>query len=852
MNEYGSDSPGPIQILIAEDSPTQAAQLEYHLTSEGYQVIAAANGREALAAAGRHKPTLVITDVVMPEMDGYMLCKSLKAQPQLKDVPVILLTSLSSPQDVLQGLECGADNFIRKPYNPQYLLSQVEYILTTLSLRRNHRTQAGVQLHFGGRSYSINAERQQILDLLISTYEGAIQIHQELAANQLELARERDLMYNLMENVPDFIYFKDINGGFTRVNRAFESALGVELPASVLGKTDFDFFPMEYAIEAAADERKILESGVPLVAKPELVQKPDGEKLWLSTTKMAIRDIGGSSTGTFGVSRDITQSKRDEEEIRRAKEELEERVRSRTSELASAYHRLEQELIEKERAQQLERETQARFRFLFANNPLPMWVYQKGTGRFLEVNEAAVSHYRYSCDEFARLRVQDLIHEGKAGVEGAVEMKHRVKDGRIIDVHITGHAIKWLGQDAMLEVAQDLTEQKRLQREFLQAQKMEAIGSLAAGVAHDFNNLLTIITGYSETIMDRLPPEDPARDEVAEISRAGERAATLTRQLLAFSRKQVTQPKILNLNSIVVEMTRMLHRLIGEDVELTTQLEPSLGNVKTDAGQMEQVIMNLAVNARDAMPHGGVLTIATYNLTVDAADAIHRRARLGAGPYVALSVKDTGVGMDEPTQARIFEPFFTTKQIGKGTGLGLSTVAGIVERSGGRIVVQSDPGQGALFTVYLPQAAGEVAAVRKMAAVESWRSSATILIVEDESSLRALESRLLERVGCRVLIASNGQAAIQMVESYSGKIDLLITDVVMPGMSGTDLARRVAQLQPNLGVLFTSGYTANSAALEGILAKGAEFLPKPFAPAAFVQRVKQLVEPAGRGEGAPA
>ena len=307
----------PIEILIVEDSPTQAEQLRHYITAWGYKATVARNGKQALGEALKRKPDLVISDVVMPEMDGYTLCRKIKAHSSLRDVAVILLTSLSAPQDVIKGLECGADNFIRKPYDEKYLHSRVDYILTNRELRKTERMQVGVQLYFGGRNYFITAEKQQILDLLISTYESAVQINDELETKQRELARERDLLHTLMDNVPDFIYFKDTASRFTTINPAQARALGVVHAEEALGKTDFDYFTEEYAREAFADEQQILRTGKPLIGKLEEARRRDGLSLWISTTRMLIRDVKGSVIGTFGVSRDITQSKLAEEERNR-------------------------------------------------------------------------------------------------------------------------------------------------------------------------------------------------------------------------------------------------------------------------------------------------------------------------------------------------------------------------------------------------------------------------------------------------------------------------------------------------------------------------------------------------------
>lgn len=352
MNTRRMNQGRSIEILIAEDSRTQAQQLNHCLKNCGYTVTVTENGKQALSAAIQRRPDMVITDVVMPEMNGYQLCKEIKSLPALKDVPVILLTSLSKPQDILQGLECGADSFIRKPYEDRYLLSRVEYILNNQELRRTERFQVGVQLHFGGKAHFITAEKQQILDLLISTYEDAVEINRELEIKQLELARERDLLHTLMDNVPDFIYFKDSAGCFTTINRAVAQMLGVPNPEDALGKTSFDYFAEEFAKEASADEQQILRTHQPMIGKIEEFHLQNGSSRWVSTTKMVVRNLHGEVVGTFGVSRDITQSKRAEEELKQAKENLERRVAERTLELAQANQQLQVELVERKRAEE--------------------------------------------------------------------------------------------------------------------------------------------------------------------------------------------------------------------------------------------------------------------------------------------------------------------------------------------------------------------------------------------------------------------------------------------------------------------------------------------------------------------
>jgi PAS domain S-box-containing protein len=390
----------------------------------------------------------------------------------------------------------------------------------------------------------------------------------------------------------------------------------------------------------------------------------------------------------------------------------------------------------------------------------------------------------------------------------------------------------------------DITEQKRLQEQCLQAQKMEAVGQLAGGVAHDFNNLLTIMNGYSEVLHNTLRSDDPARVLLAEIRKAGERGAALTRQLLAVSRKQVLESRPLDLNALVGDAARMLGRIISETITLETCLEPHLGQVLADPGQIDQVLLNLAVNARDAMPEGGKLTIATANAMRDAA-AVRTQPAARPGPYVVLAVTDSGCGMSADVQAHLFEPFFTTKGPGKGTGLGLATVFGIVTQSGGHIEVASAPGQGTTFQIYLPRCPEPGPAPTQPTAPPpcTSRGTETILLVEDDEGVRTLSRQVLAHQGYTVLDAGHGQEALQVCAAHAQPIHLLVADVVMPQLGGRELARRLRTLHPQLRVLYLSGYPDDAAALEGwVQAEEASLLHKPFTPSALLSKVREILE----------
>jgi len=419
------------------------------------------------------------------------------------------------------------------------------------------------------------------------------------------------------------------------------------------------------------------------------------------------------------------------------------------------------------------------------------------------------------------------------------------KDGSITAVRLSGRAIRDERKNVTFEIfTEDVTERRALEQQLRQAQKMEAIGRLAGGIAHDFNNLLMVISGYSEFLLDRLGPDQALRGPAKEISSAAERATSLTRQLLAFSRKQMLTPKVIDLNAVVTENLKMLTRLIGEDIDLVMIPGAELGPVKADPGQIEQVILNLAVNARDAMPQGGRLTIETANVTLDESYA-RLHAPVQPGDYTMLVITDTGIGMDTETQSRIFEPFFTTKGT-KGTGLGLSTVYGIVKQSGGYIWVYSEPGRGTSFKVYMPHVtAEEVAAVEKPAApavVPLETARETILVVEDEVNLRRLTRQFLENQGYTVLEAADGAEAVQICVAHQGIIHLLLTDVIMPGMNGRELAHRVSEIRPNMKVLYMSGYTENAIGHNGTLDAGITLLQKPFTLHALKAKVREVID----------
>ena len=510
--------------------------------------------------------------------------------------------------------------------------------------------------------------------------------------------------------------------------------------------------------------------------------------------------------------------------------------------------------IERKRTEEQLHESERKYRLLFETNPEPMFVYDFETLRILAVNEAAITRYGYSEAEFLALTIRDIRPVEEQGRleqelarrpdEGAVRtgVRHRAKDGRLFEVDLIARPLEFAGRRARLVLARDVTAQRHLENQLRQSQKMEAVGQLAGGIAHDFNNLLTAILGSTQLLLQATPPGDVRREDVEEIRNAGLRAAELTRQLLAFSRRQVLAPKVLELNAVVANMDKMLRRLIGDDVELATALHAEAGAVNADPGQLEQVLLNLVVNARDAMPGGGRVLIETTRLLLRD-ELFERRHRLPPGDYVCLAVTDSGLGMDEATQAHLFEPFFTTKEVGKGTGLGLATVYGIVKQSGGYIWVYSEPGRGTTVKVYLPRVPG--AAEPPLPAPEPpplRGGHETVLLVEDAAPVRTLARRSLEACGYQVIDAADGPSALELSARHTGEIAVLVTDVVMPGMSGRELAERLAPTRPAMKVLYTSGYTDDAMVRQGVLNAGVAFLQKPFVPDSLARKVRDVLD----------
>jgi two-component system cell cycle sensor histidine kinase/response regulator CckA len=511
------------------------------------------------------------------------------------------------------------------------------------------------------------------------------------------------------------------------------------------------------------------------------------------------------------------------------------------------------------------RESAEQYRLLFEANPNPMWVSEAVTHAFLAVNDAAVRHYGYSREEFLQMSGLDIRMPGDVpeflarmetvraqvipmGAEGV--FKHRKKDGTLIEVETAAGPILFQHRRARLTLMQDVTERNSLQAQLLHGQKMESLGRLAGGVAHDLNNLMGVVTGYSELTLDEIERSSPLRKNIEGILNAAGQAVSVVRQLLAFGRKEIRQPRVLSLNKAVDNIAELLRHLLGEHIQLSIVTAPDLGAVKADPGQIEQIIMNLAVNARDAMPNGGLLTIQTRNVGLGEVAPRHEWDCLD-GAHVMLQVRDTGCGMNAETRARAFEPFFTTKGPGKGTGLGLATTYGIVKQNGGNISVHSEPGRGTTFTICLPLvevppqpgSGPTISPLSDVASPVPREGAETILLAEDTEPIREVIGQFLRQGGYHVLVAQDGVTALEVSEHHDGPIHLLVTDVVMPGLTGPLLAKNLLLSHPNMQVLYMSGYTDGALAPHGVLEEGIVLLEKPFTRRSLLRKVREVLGP---------
>jgi two-component system cell cycle sensor histidine kinase/response regulator CckA len=967
------------KILIVDDNPSNRSLLVQFLGYLGHSLREAVDGAEALALVSSERPDLVITDILMPTMDGYELVRRLRSASDLAHTPVIFWTAHFRERDARDlARECGVEYVLTKPCDLETVRTAVDACLSQGS------TVAPAPV-----AESFDREHLRLLmDKLTKQTDELTAVNLRLEAlidTGLRLASETDSMRLLGEigrSARELISAKYALVGIVSDEGArFEplSVTGLALEdCPILKGPDRAYQAITALLTGKPQTKRITNTGTD---PSKLGFPPDypGFASLLAAPLVSPNRFYGWLCLFHRLG--ALEFSREDERLAGILGALAGRIYESGQLYTKAQHHaaeLEQEVGVRIKAEETLRRSEARYRLFFEGNPLPGWLFDLKSLRFLDVNRAAVEHYGYTRDEFLSMTLLDVrppsevpkFLEGTAalvpGTGQKRRRKHVKKDGGAIEVEVISHVLEgdapavfalvhditdrlrreaevretterlnlalmasrtgvWTwdavndrivwdantyeiygipeGQfggkfaDLMAVihpedrdntirdvknsqgessefaiefravrpdesirfvasrgrafhddsgqlvrvtgVSQDVTEQRKLAEQLRQAQKMEAIGQLAGGIAHDFNNVLNVILGYSKMLLASSTPHDPAYRRLDEIRKAGERAAALTHQLLAFSRKQVLQPRVVNLGETLAEMEQMVQRIIGEHIQVVTQVDDDLGQVKIDPTQAHQVVLNLVVNARDAMPDGGALTMEASNADLDESAA--RTHGLAAGRYVMLAVSDNGVGMTPEIRQRVFEPFFTTKGTGQGTGLGLATVYGIVQQSGGHIWLYSEAGIGTTFKIFLPR----VDEPREDRLSEPEERIAggdeTILVVEDDPAVRGLVEEVLKPTGYHVITAENGEVAIRTAEEWKGPIDLVLTDIVMPKMGGKEVADRLVVMRPGIKVMFMSGYTGNAIAQHGTLDAGVAFIQKPFTPDALCAKIRAVL-----------
>jgi len=839
-------------VVLADDDPVQLKLTSFRLGKMGFRVVCVNDGVEALASLRKRKPDVLVTDVMMPRLDGFGLCATVRQDPSLADLRIVLLSNTyMDVADRELAARAGADQFVLRTPGLVGLADALAYVLKTQHINpgvplRDSETFEQARVHRALRQLETQVAANAGLTQQCAQLSAQLSI---LSAISEAIAQEENIEGVLQEMLAacfdaggisaGALYLWPPNGAPPSVVQVGDhSALDTDRVTSFFGS-----MPLLESI-VRSGQTTALSTSAP-ADRPE-VQVLLARSGLQSALIVPIRKKGDRSGALVMMSK--TAALIDDDHIA---------FGQAIGNQISLALRLARTFAEKDASATALRENKERTVYALGAAHMGVWELDSATDR-VTWSETLAPVFGLTPDEAPTTGEAffSLIHpDDRQALADSVA--RTIRDDVSYDTEfrvllpeggtrwVMGQGRRFRGADGaplLLGIGMDISERKSLEGQLRQAQKLEAVGQLAGGVAHDFNNLLTAILGYSKFVVDTFEADDPRRADLQEVINAGQRAVTLTKQLLAFSRKQVLQSVAVDLNAVVTGIRQMLGRLIGEHIELVTVLAPDLRIVRADPGQLEQIVMNLVVNARDAMPAGGRVAIETANVELDASYAM-QHGTVRPGSYVMLAVTDNGSGMNEQTKERLFEPFFTTKEPGKGTGLGLATVYGIVKQSGGYIWVYSEPGAGTTFKIYLPMADTDQAVQSPGPSDEvTAAGTETVLVVEDEEAVRFLTRVILEKAGYRVFDAPNPQQAEALFEENPTLFDILVTDVIMPGSSGPKLFERLAKRCPRLKVLYVSGYTDDAIVHQGQLEPGVEFLEKPFTADALNRRVREVLD----------
>jgi two-component system, cell cycle sensor histidine kinase and response regulator CckA len=903
------------EILIVEDSPTQAEQLTYILDQHGYKVLAANNGRQALSLVDKHNPALVITDIVMPEIDGYELCRRIKSLKDKQDIPVILLTSLSSAEDVLDGLECGADNFITKPYDEEYLLLHVEQVIANRKLFKNERVRVGLEIMFGGKRRFVTADQQQMLTLLISTYEEAVRknselvktrnMYKELSENLGDIVKERtaalndeidvrkkaeicigklNRIYSMLSNINQAIVrIREPQMLFREVCRIGVEESGLKLACIELidpstGKVKTvasagiadDYF--EKAHIAHGD--KVQENdaiGYILHSGKHFVWYDTGKKTYPAPWHEDALRIGIHSLAAFPLK--VSGQVRGVFKLYAAEagffndEELD-LFDELAMDISFAMEFAEKEAERKLATKQLI-DSETRYRRLFESAKDGILILDSITGVVVDVNPFLVELIGYSKEQLLEKHLweigifKDIVKSKESFIELQEKKYIRYEnlplersDGRKIDVEFVSNLYLVNGGEVIQCNIRDITERKlaenklresedkhkKLEDQLRQSQKLEAIGQLSSGIAHDFNNLLGGIMGHAELLKMTLDHESPLMRHPKVIISSCEKASDLTRQLLAFARKAPVELQKINLNAFLKQFVELMGRTIDQRIEIVTTIQEQPTFIYGDRNQLENALLNIVINARDAMPEGGKLYITKETADLNSNTLPNEHDKVAAGAYVRISIADTGIGMSNEVKDHIFEPFFTTKEVGKGTGLGLASVYGCIKQHNGYIAVESQEGKGAQFDLYFPIVTPDepVAAIQKKEVL--LRGEGMLLVVDDEPMYHDILTEMFGSLGYNVQCCNSGAEAVEYFREHKLNKLVVILDMNMPKMTGLQCFRYLKEINPAVQVIISSGY-GESRDRENLQKEGVRmFVQKPYKTAEMSMKIAELMQ----------